>query len=1349
MSNADQKRNFGSGPGDKASRRIKAILEQRIQMPPAPEEQHERSVRKGRKKNKLAPSSPAGFRLQAIQQYREAQLVAEKDKNDELIARDPFPGLATPGGYWLPIGPFGVRKGQAPGAPVVSGRVSRIALSPDGKRVYLATANSGVWRSLDQGRSWQPLMGPDFDQNPAFRAADSLACGAIAVVTNPITGGDDIYVGTGEGDAGDYSDVGSGQSKGYFGVGPLYLKDGTVDWVSESVAIGPNLNGQAFFGMAVHNSRPDLVIAATSQGVYKRRADASWVQLNNFPGPTGALFAPNFCAGVAVSSEPTGLTFFVVISNGVYQSTDDGATWSQVGLGFPAFSMGVRNQRTRLAVKPDDSSVVYALVPSLGNAGTPAFGQLLGLYRWERGDNQWRKIEGIPERLFGTDPTKSGQGNYDNALVVDPNNVNRLFIGGSTVSSDDEGFLGDGSWAASLYRCLISVERQAPAITRVSALATFVGGAVHADVHDLVFPPGNSRELWVGCDGGVFHTTWSNGQGLIFRSRNHGLQTMTMNNLDIHPTTESILFSGTQDNGGLIYQGAEEWMVVTLGDCGYCVVNWHNPAKVVNTYTKSAINRSTSYGKRNTYSRSGPGLASGENCLFYAPLVGMPPGVGGETGSNLLAFGSERLWLSENFGTSWRSIPNNQLAGDTTGSEIRAIAIASATKLYVGNEAGQVFRYEKINNLWQRNPMVDLANALPGNRVTDIALDSTDATGDTIYITIGGIVGNDNHVWKGRYIAGPPVAAQWSALSGIVGKKLPDVHHSTLLVDPSTRYIYTGADIGVWYTKNTVPLEWLPFSEGLPDAAVLDLKLKGNLLRVSTHGRGVFERRLDQVGIPTKVKLFLRNTILDTGERNVANPENLKNPLNPDENISLLASPDISVEAPNADGSFRSATALDFIEFVEHLRDDTERVPTHQSPLVRSRVYIRIHNKGIGAADQVRVALFVAPSSNGIPPVPPQLADAVAQGRAFNTSTWKTIGMQYAQALRVGQPQVLTFELPASLLQPPDQVTADTRCCLLAVLHHAEDPYQAIQFPDNSFETNAKNIATQQRHLALRQIRIVKFEGTPPLLFPYRPLPGFTVLPASATAANAPFDAFLGQTLSHNDALFNQLLSHILLSPLANNATDDANLLDPEKLIFAEEININNPVVASNVPLIWCAQKSITIKALVDASGKGAPAAQDGDFGGSGGGGGTNSANFGTYCKMPVSGIVLLQDVDGQHDGRPATLAQASRALSCLSLAKGGAGGANSNNGADAGGAGGGVVVFCAPLIKIEAGGSIDASGKAGIGSAGGGGGGLVILIANEFQGVTEDVNVKVAGGAKGNNAGNGGKGFIFKKSYA
>src|SRR6478609_9352618 len=77
--------------------------------------------------------SAASLRLEALRQYRET-----RDTGAAGLAADE----TKPN--WVSIGPFAVTHGQAGDTPVVSGRVPGLAVSDDGQRVYVASANGGV-----------------------------------------------------------------------------------------------------------------------------------------------------------------------------------------------------------------------------------------------------------------------------------------------------------------------------------------------------------------------------------------------------------------------------------------------------------------------------------------------------------------------------------------------------------------------------------------------------------------------------------------------------------------------------------------------------------------------------------------------------------------------------------------------------------------------------------------------------------------------------------------------------------------------------------------------------------------------------------------------------------------------------------------------------------------------------------------------------------------------------------------------------------------------------------------------------------------------------------------------------
>ncbi len=113
---------------------------------------------------------------------------------------------------WRPLGPSLIPKGQTYGKggnnkPPVSGRCSGIMISPTNpQHLVLCSAGGGLWGTLDQGTTWQPLT----DQQP------TLSMGAIAFApSSPNI----VYAGTGEGD-----------SASQLGAGLLRSADGGQPW---------------------------------------------------------------------------------------------------------------------------------------------------------------------------------------------------------------------------------------------------------------------------------------------------------------------------------------------------------------------------------------------------------------------------------------------------------------------------------------------------------------------------------------------------------------------------------------------------------------------------------------------------------------------------------------------------------------------------------------------------------------------------------------------------------------------------------------------------------------------------------------------------------------------------------------------------------------------------------------------------------------------------------------------------------------------------------------------------------------------------------------------------------------
>jgi len=873
-----------------------------------------------------------------------------------------------------------------------------------------------------------------FDLNPVNTGSDSLSVGALALdPTDP----DRLFVGTGEGPGG-----------AYFGVGPILTTDGGLSWATEPVAAGsPALAGSAFYALAVDPNNPDRVVAATYVGLYRRE-------------PTGAgghhwvRKVAGRWSSVVVASAGAATTFFASPSSGPVQSSTDGDTWVTAGTGFPTVDVG----RVGLAVQPTNPGVVYALVAKTSDA------HLLGVYRLDTTAGTWRPVTGAPATLFGPNPAQAGQSWYDLAVNVDPTNVNRVYLGGSIVFSG-------GDWSGSLYRCDVTVTTAS-----VSMVATYIGNSVHGDIHTIAFAPGDGTRLWVGCDGGVFSSTDPTGSGDIFTARNTGLATLTMNYLGQHPTEDAVLLCGTQDNGGVRYTGEEAWLYSSGGDGGHAMINWRDPYQVLSTYVRGGVNRSTDGGSRYSYSSVAVPLSAGEAVLFYAPIAGTPPNPGAPAEADIVAFGSVRPWITTNFGTTWASIPTGGLAGDQLNGRIRSLVFASARRLYAGTVAGGVYRLDQAGGVWTRTQINTIggAAALPlAGVVTDIAVDPADTTGGSVYITFGGS-GDYRHVWHFN-------GAGWTQRSGPAAgnvDSLLDVQANAIVTDPANpAHVYVGADIGIWRSTNT-GATWVPHSQGLPDAAVLDLRLHTGrrLLRASTHGRGVWERRIDS-GSATGVELYVRDTQLDQGRFTTMN--GLPDPTTPGTTVAHWRGPDIKLDTPDASGNYQFPLTgdIDFHEFTDRVTDDFRNVATHATASIVTRVYVQVHNRGVVPADNVRVMVLLADASAGLPALPAGFESNVRSGTPITTANWRTIATVTLNGVRAGFPKIAAVNLSSSLLPPPASLAGNDHHCVLALVHHADDPF-------TSTTTVTDNLSRTDRKSAHKNLRVVQFTGTLPPAIP-------------------------------------------------------------------------------------------------------------------------------------------------------------------------------------------------------------------------------------------------------------------------
>jgi hypothetical protein len=946
---------------------------------------------------------------------------------------------------WISIGPAVVRHGQAVNAPAVSGRITGIAPAIGGTPVYVAAANGGVWRSDDHGDSWTSLMDAYHPDRPTTFQADTLACGAIAI--NPANA-DRVYLGTGEGfGVGDF----------YFGVGPLRCDDGTTtaSWQTETADVSHDssaaLTGKAFCRIAVNPVAPDQVVAATTNGLYLR-SGTTWTRIS-----AGAF------TGVAAPSDGTNTTFFAAKMGGlVYQWTaaatggEDFTHWTAVSSGFPPADIG----SIALAVQPNNRNLVYALVSRQSN------NHMHGVYRldvsgatgtWTQVVDNTRSGSTPAETatLFGPDLNTAGQGNYDIAIAVDPSNANLIYLGGSTRHRSD-------TWPASLYRCVVTSSGSGSTLA-YAMTPTYIGDTVHADIHALEFEPGNSNRLWVGCDGGVFFTDNATGGSgtTTFVAKNTGLSTLQVEKLACHPTEEVPLYCGVQDNGTLRYSGDDVWDCAKVSDGGAVVVHLQHPEKVIRSYNNDEVDRSVDGGRTwlpvNVPLTRAPGTGGNPGPLtepvnFYPPIVTIPRATSQPSDADLLAFGSNRVWLSTNFGGRWAVIPSASSAAATLPAKIASLRFASASMLYAGTNTGGVYRYTASGSTWG-NPTQLTGGSLPtGRAITDITVDPSDLSGNSIFVTLAGQDSTANGYQRVWHYDG----TSWTPASGpaptageppaAANARLMNVQHNAIVADPTTTgagavTLYTGADVGIWRSADS-GANWALFADGLPDAAVLDLLLHPTrrLLWAGTHGRGVYECDL-HTSSPQPVQLYVRRSVLDRGGA----PLTLGTPDTTSQNSLTVAagqSPDIRVDVPDGSTFRTPTTAIDYFQFADALDEGDERraralLPFSSGPLI-NRVFVQVHNRGTGAASGVRVAALLGPGET-----PEDLpagyqatlwGQSVAAGSTLGTTQWKVLGYHTINGLRAGAPQVAEFDLDTGPL------SHSTNYVLLTVAQSMDDP---------------------------------------------------------------------------------------------------------------------------------------------------------------------------------------------------------------------------------------------------------------------------------------------------------------------
>ncbi|HEX6200128.1 MAG TPA: glycosyl hydrolase, partial [Thermoanaerobaculia bacterium] len=699
----------------------------------------------------------------------------------------------------LSAGTFGGLALRGIGPAVTSGRISDLGVHPDYPDTWwVAVASGGVWKSDNAGITWKPV----FDGQSSY----SIGCLAIDP-ENPEV----VWVGTGENNS---------QRSVSYGDGVYKTTDGGRSWKN----VG--LKASEHIGKIVIDPRDTDVVLVAAQGplwssggdrgLYKTTdGGETWkkvLEISPDTGVTDLVYDPRNPDRLYAASYQRRRHVWTLIDGGpesaVYRSEDGGETWNEVEQGLPRGDVG----RIGLAISPVDPDVVYAIIEAAEEKSA-------GFYRSTDRGASWERRSGYV----------SGSPQYYQEIFADPHDRDRVWSMDTWLMVTEDG----GA----------SFERAAQ-------------DNMHVDHHAFWIDPEDADHLVIGNDGGLYET-FDRGASWRFIPNLPITQFYKIAVDDAEPFYN--VYGGTQDNftlGGPTQTTSAsgitngDWFVTVGGDGFQPRVEPGNPDVV---YSQSQ------YGNLVRFDRASgelldiqPQPAPGDEPLKWnwdSPLIISPHS------KTRLYFGANRLFRSEDRGSSWRpvspdltrKIDRNQLPVMGRIWSIDAVAKNASTSfygnivalsesplvedlLYVGTDDGLVQVSEDGGGSWRE------VGTFPGvpERTYVSRLEASRHDPDTVYAAF------DNHKmgdFKPYVRESTDRGRTWTSIAG----DLPERGTVYALAQDAedADLLFAGTEFGVFFTPDGGG-KWIQLKGGMPTIAVRDLAIQDREtdLVAGTFGRG-------------------------------------------------------------------------------------------------------------------------------------------------------------------------------------------------------------------------------------------------------------------------------------------------------------------------------------------------------------------------------------------------------------------------------------------------------------------------------------------------------------------------------
>jgi len=630
---------------------------------------------------------------------------------------------------------------------------------------------------------------------PIFDDAASLSIGDMAIGADRT-----IYVGTGEANAG-------GGSLAYDGVGVYKSKDEGANWEWKGlekvgsigkVVVNPQNSDEVFvasMGYLFENNQ--------ERGVYRSRDGGdNWEQVFFRSDSTGAIdlvMHPQnpsiiYAAMWERIRRPNNRQYGGETS-GVFKSMDGGDTWTELTNGLPTANS--QKGRIGLAIAPSNPNVLMAVYAN-------TFGDLQGIYKTTNGGNNWTQMGAIGSVPFMW---------WFGKITIDPTNINKVFAPGFLLERSTDG--GENF--------------------------NVVGANMHVDQHSVFIHPMNTDVVVAGNDGGVYISETG---GNSFVKKNN-LPITQYYALEIDNLNPERLYGGTQDNGTnrTLSGNLNDWEMLFFGDGFRVIVDPTNSQRIYGESQRGNLLRSVDGGT--SFLSALNGIERNDRNNWNTPIAIDP------NQTNILYYGTQRVYQSTNNAQSWRAISpdlsNGAIAGNLAFGTTTTIDVSpvNGNIIYVGTDDGNVWNTVDGGENWTK-----ISNDLPNRWVTSVATDPLEST--KAYVIFSGYRFGENigHVYRTNNNG-----QTWQDLSN----NLPDIPLNDLVINPQNAdQLFLASDIGVFESQNAGS-DWTLLSENLPNVPVTDLDFHDptQTLVAATYGRGLYRYSLGNTTSVNEIKTKL------------------------------------------------------------------------------------------------------------------------------------------------------------------------------------------------------------------------------------------------------------------------------------------------------------------------------------------------------------------------------------------------------------------------------------------------------------------------------------------------------------